>query len=74
MHFEEKILAKCVSTYLVIRYTTEIYKEHKTVTKELHAPLYPLGSTAPLTSFMTVYEFFSKTATHWKQLRYVSYR
>ena len=32
------------------------------------------GGTAPKTNFMTVWAFFSKIATHWWQVRYVSCR
>ena len=35
MHFEEKILAKSMSTFYLQKYTIEIFKEHETVTKKL---------------------------------------
>ena len=35
MHFEEKILEKKHVYILVTKYTTEIFKEHETVTKKL---------------------------------------
>ena len=36
MHFEEKILEKKnMSTFKLQKYTTEIFKEHETVTKKL---------------------------------------
>ena len=35
MHSEEKILAKSMSTFQLQKYTTEIFKEHETITKKL---------------------------------------
>ena len=34
-HFEEKILAKSMSTFQLQKYATEIFKEHEMVTKKL---------------------------------------
>ena len=45
MHFGEKILAKKImSTFLLQKYTTEIFKEHEKVTKNLTLTVSPLNA------------------------------
>ena len=45
MHFEEKIVAKCVFTFKLQKHTTEIYKKQKIKTKNKQTNMQKTGNS-----------------------------